>query len=567
MLKDFFSKKNRSFNALNAAQFLGALNDNMFKLLAVFLIINLKGDEYASTILATAGAVFVIPYILLSSASGVLSDRFSKRTIIITMKFFEVLITGFSILAFGFKSELWLYLLLFALGTQATLFAPAKYGIIPELVPEEKVSKANGLLTSFTYLAIILGTFLGSFLADITHKNFLGTSWACFLIGIAGFLASIFVGKTNAPKTTNKIKALFFVEIYKTLALSYKREHLLPSIFGSAFFLFIGAFVQLNIIPFAIESLKLTEIQGGYLFLATAIGIALGSLLAGKISKDRVLPGLSCIAGFFIAFFFLMLYLFSDYFLPVCIILVLLGIFGGLFLIPFDSFIQIASPNARRGQIIGATNFLSFIGVLFASFLLYLFSDVLYLSAASGFAFMGLLTFLFSVITAGRLSDLFLPYLTQKILMHFSPYKLSSLPSTQSLIILKKGNWKDAFMLFALLPKLKIITLRKKLFAFPYINGLASSLGVISEFNHPEETEHWLLKLSNHMKKRDTYICLFLEDVKTRENWLEEMQKIAGNQFNDVVFVHLEHAWTKKRIMKISFTQMQTSVYFTDKPL
>jgi len=209
MLKKFFSKENRSFNALNTAQFLGALNDNTFKLLVVFLLITIEGDEKASTILAIAGALFVIPYLIFSSASGVLSDRFSKKSIIVIMKFFEVMITGLSILAFGFKSELWLYFLLFALGTQAVLFAPAKCGIIPELVPEEKVSKANGLMTSFTFLAIIMGTFLGSFLADITHKNFLGTSIACFSIAMAGFLSSLFITKTNAPKTTNKIRLVY----------------------------------------------------------------------------------------------------------------------------------------------------------------------------------------------------------------------------------------------------------------------------------------------------------------------------------------------------------------------
>ena len=96
-------------------------------------------------------------------------------------------------------------------------------------------------------------------------------------------------------------------------------------------------------------------------------------------------------------------------------ILILLGLFGGMFLIPFDSFIQVASPDARRGQIIAASNFLSFSGVLLASLCLYVNSDVLHFTSSTGFALMGLFTLIFSLITAGRMSDLFFPYLTQKL--------------------------------------------------------------------------------------------------------------------------------------------------------
>src|SRR3989344_1396738 len=77
------------------------------------------------------------------------------------------------------------------------------------------------------------------------------------------------------------------------------------------FFLLIGAFTQLNIIPFAMQSLDLSEVGGGYLFLATAVGIAIGAVLAGQISKDEIEPGLSCICGFFVSLFFFFLYLFG----------------------------------------------------------------------------------------------------------------------------------------------------------------------------------------------------------------------------------------------------------------
>ena len=83
------------------------------------------------------------------------------------------------------------------------------------------------------------------------------------------------------------------------------------AIIGSAFFLLVGSFVQLNIVPFAMESLHLSESAGGYLFGLTAIGIAIGSIIAGKLGKEHIDLGLSCVASLFITVLFLLLWLFS----------------------------------------------------------------------------------------------------------------------------------------------------------------------------------------------------------------------------------------------------------------
>lgn len=559
--------KNYSFHFLNATQFLGALNDNIFKLLIIYLLINVKGLEAAPSILATVGAVFVIPFLVFSSAAGILADRISKRSILVSMKVVEAVIMLFSIFSIYFQSELFCYVFLFSMAAQSALFGPSKYGIIPEIVPEEKVSKANGIMTSLTFLAIIFGTFLATFITDITNKNFVVGSLFCFFIAVAGLITSLKIEVTKPQRSKRKIRPLFIYEIYKTLALSYKRVHLLPAIIGSAFFLFIGAFVQLNIIPFAIQSLKLTEVGGGYLFLATAIGIALGSLAAGKISKDKVQPGISCISGFVLSFLLILLFCFSKFLLATILILIFLGFFGGLFLIPLDSFIQIAAPDARRGQIVSASNFLGFTGVLVASACLWINSDILKISSASGFALIGFITLIFSTIMAGRLSDLFFPYLMQKVFLKFIPYSLSSLPETNSLIIFEKKNWIDAFMLFALLPKLKIITIRKKLFDFPFINGLFLSFGIISEFKHPKDKEKWLIKLANHMKRRNEYVCLFLEDISSRNTWKDCIAKEKDNEFTDVVFIHIEKEKITKSIFGFDVSLEKSSVYFTDEPL
>lgn len=261
-----FKTDYRSFYLLNTTQFLGALNDNIFKLLVIFLFIHIKGAAAAPAILSLAGAIFVIPFLLFSSGAGVLADKISKRTIIVIAKVLELIIMLFAVLAVYLQSEFGAFTCLFCMAAQSALFGPSKYGIIPELIEEKKVSKANGSITSFTYLAIILGTFLASFLTDITNKNFVFVTGFCVLVAIVGVLTSLGIRRTEPQRSTKKINPFFLYEIYQTLRASWKVPHLITAMFSSAFFLFIGSFTQLNIIPFAIQSLGLSEVGGGYLF-------------------------------------------------------------------------------------------------------------------------------------------------------------------------------------------------------------------------------------------------------------------------------------------------------------
>src|SRR3972149_1624023 len=179
-----------SLGFLNIAQFLGVINDNLFKLVLVFMLIQVHGEKHANTILSLAGAIFVIPFLLFSSSAGVLADRYSKQLILRYIKAVEIVIMLLAFPAFAFKSGWAGYSLLFLLAAQSAVFGPAKYGIIPELVPKESISKANGFITSFTYLGIIIGTFFASFITEITGYNFLLVVSFALTLALIGFVAS-----------------------------------------------------------------------------------------------------------------------------------------------------------------------------------------------------------------------------------------------------------------------------------------------------------------------------------------------------------------------------------------
>lgn len=550
----FFKSDYRSFYFLNATQFLGALNDNLFKLLVVYMLINVQGHAAAAKILSLAGAIFVIPFLLFSSGAGVVADRISKRTIIVFTKILEVMIMLLGLFAVYFQSAWASYIALFCMATQSAIFGPSKYGIIPELVEEKRVSKANGSMTSFTYLAIILGTFLASFLTDISDKNFTFVACCCVVIAVIGLITSLGIVRTAPQRSSKKINPVFFYEIYQTLKFSWQVPHLIPAIFGSSFFLFIGAYTQLNIIPFAIQSLGFSEVGGGYLFLSTAIGIAIGAVCAGQLSKDRVEPGISCICGLFIGIFFLMLFIFSSSKWMVIILLFLLGIFGGAFLIPFDSFIQVNSPDEKRGQVIAASNFFSFVGVLLASLVLYAFSEELGLSSASGFALMGMLSLITTVLLSGRLSDLFLSFFARKILKRFRVVKLESpLPGPGTLIVWQSNTWWDVLLLFSLFPKLRILLPTDPFHAFAWINGWIESICFVPTQAALEET---------YKANGDSVYCLFLHKKDDLHKILATYEPFLKRERIQVLYAHGKKTLIPKRFF-FSYTHKQIALHFT----
>ncbi len=478
----------------------------------------MQGTAQTNGILSAVGALFVAPFLLFSSAAGILADRFSKQKLLLIMKIAEMIIMGLALVAVFYKSEWGCYFLLFLLASHSALFGPSKYGIIPELVMEESVSKANGLITSFTYLAIIIGTFLAAFLTDITNRNFVIVVSFCFFFAVAGFLSAFGIKQTPSQKSNKKFNFFFIREIYKTLVFSREKKHLFNAILGAAYFLFVGAYTQLNIIPFAMESLHLSEVAGGYLFLSTALGIACGSIIAGKLSKKRIELGLSCIAGIAIAFFMILLSFFPSHLSIVVSLLVLIGIAGGAFIVPFESFIQVFSPNEKRGQVIAATNFLSFTGVLLASFAIYLFGEVFKISSAKGFGIIGLITFFVSCRLIMRLSDSTLSYFSRKILRPLFPFQTvgEELVTDNATLVMQKTTWLQALLLLSLFPNIHFILHKKH----PWFKRPFYSIHVLSPTESPSlkegEIPCFLLESSTELKGQQPIFVHFEKSNRKR---------------------------------------------------
>jgi acyl-[acyl-carrier-protein]-phospholipid O-acyltransferase/long-chain-fatty-acid--[acyl-carrier-protein] ligase len=384
--------KDRGFQSFLWTQFLGAFNDNIFKMIvSVAAVAYASGPEEGSLYLALTGAVFVLPFLLMAGWAGQLADRFSKSKVLIVTKAFEILTMIFALFALQATSMPMLLGVLFLLAAQANFFSPAKYGILPEILPERDLSRANALLELTTFVAIVVGGGLGTMLFE--HWKTEQWKMSVFLIALAvlGSLISLGIPKVAPSPSREPFHWNPFTEILHGVRILRASRPMALTVAGISFFWFIGGLVQLNLVVYVNEVIHGTESQIGLLVAALAIGIGAGSLAAGRISGDKIELGFTAPAGVFMG-------------LAACALggatsqaaaflwLVAMGFFGGMFIVPLNAFLQEEANPAEKGRILATNNFANMLGVILASGVLWLLHDALHFGPGAIFFAGGLFT-------------------------------------------------------------------------------------------------------------------------------------------------------------------------------
>lgn len=385
----------RSFFYLNCAQSLGVFNDILLKFTLLYLLFSLTEDKALT--LSLAGALFVLPYLFFSSLAGKMADLFPKKTLFVYIKCAEILTLTASFFVFFFQSYLGALFILFLFALIGTCTLPVKHGMVPEIVSKESIVKANGITTSSGCFFLILGTFLSSFVKDYRFIH----SIALFM-AILALVSVIKIEKKEAqPQEKSSSTTSFFKELYLNFKYAKTEKNLLLALFASSFFFLINSFVQLSALPLS-EAIGIESTNSGYLFLFLALGISVSSFLLTK--KKRTSLKLSCIASFFVGPLLLLFNPLIWHIPSICLLLFLIGFCGGLFIVPITTHIQIHSSARKRGSMISLETFFDYLSVLFSSFLIYLFGDILRLKAHISFSLMGILSLTITLIFALCLS-------------------------------------------------------------------------------------------------------------------------------------------------------------------
>jgi acyl-[acyl-carrier-protein]-phospholipid O-acyltransferase/long-chain-fatty-acid--[acyl-carrier-protein] ligase len=360
----------RSFWFFNLTQFFGALNDNLFKLLLIMFFISIRGESEATEITTVAGGVFVVPFLLFLPFAGNLSDRCSKNKIIVFTKVAEVFLMSGALLCFLLGWQYVIYVLFFFMGAQSAFFGPPKYGIIPEVVERGQISRANGYVQAFSYLAIIIGTVVGPLLVKLTDSRYWLSAISCVLVAAAGLCTSFFIKQVRTAGSSGSA-GMWWSEIFKTLWSVHRKKGLMAAIFGQSFFMFLAAVLYLNFIPYGIDALGLSKEYSVLVFLLCGFGIGAGSYFAGRLSGEVINLRLVPTGTLGIAVFSSLLGLVYCYLWLVVVFVFLLGFSAGFFVVPVNAYLQDRSPVYRRGRIMASSQFMGWIGILMASVVLY----------------------------------------------------------------------------------------------------------------------------------------------------------------------------------------------------
>jgi acyl-[acyl-carrier-protein]-phospholipid O-acyltransferase / long-chain-fatty-acid--[acyl-carrier-protein] ligase len=399
--------KDGAFEAFLWTQFLGAFNDNVFKMIvSVFAVASAAGANISSRNLALAGAVFVIPFLLFAGYSGQLTDRFSKTRVLQITKSFEIVTMLLAIAALLAGRIEYLLVVLFLLATQANFFSPAKYGILPEMLGEAQLTRANGLLELTTFVAIVIGTSFGTFLFQQWQAMPLRMGLALLAIAIAGSLASLGIRKVPAASSKEASHEPFnwnpFHEIVEGARVLRQRKPLALSVYGISWFWFVGALFQLALLLLGAEVLHVDETKVGLLVAALAAGIGLGSVGAGALSGDYIELGLVPIGSALMGIASIALGLSTSY-IQAIVCLVAVGAGGGFFAVPLNAFLQEEAPATEKGRILATNNFANMVGVILASGFLWLLHDQFHWNAAMIILALGVLMLVGSAILAVRM--------------------------------------------------------------------------------------------------------------------------------------------------------------------
>jgi acyl-[acyl-carrier-protein]-phospholipid O-acyltransferase / long-chain-fatty-acid--[acyl-carrier-protein] ligase len=391
-------------------QFLGAFNDNLFKIVVSMLAVHTVAAERAGRELSIVSWIFIVPFLLFSGYAGQLADIYSKRTVLVVSKSLEIIAATLGLVAFAFGHLQLTYAVLFLIALQATFFSPAKYGILPEMLPERDLSRANGVLEMSTFVAIVLGTAVGGYLFETLHARLWMIGVLVVGVAVAGTISSYGIPRVPAAARMQPLDVNPWGEIWTGIKTLRRDRVLWLTVLGISYFWFLGSLLQLVVLLFGTETMKLTDTWVAILTACAAVGIGAGSLIAGRLSGDNVEPGLAPIGSIGMGVFAVALSQSSGSFTLAAINLTIVGMFGGFFAVPLNALLQQKSGGEEKGRLMGINSFLNMVAIALASGALALLSDYFHLTPEAILLTFGVLTLISSLYVLSIVPEFFVRF-------------------------------------------------------------------------------------------------------------------------------------------------------------
>ncbi|MEE8345009.1 MAG: MFS transporter [Woeseiaceae bacterium] len=379
----------RRFAPFFVTQFLGALNDNIFRnglvILITFQGVRIAGMD-AGQLANVAGALFILPFFLFSATAGQLADKYEKSRLMRSIKLLEIVLMVLAAFAFVTQSYTVLLVVLFLMGCQSTLFGPVKYAYLPQQLATDELVGGNALVESGTYMAIIFGLIVGgiSVAADYENQSILAS---CLVVtAVFGYLASRQIPSTKPVDPDLKINWNAWTETWHIVGFAREERSVFLSILGISWFWFFGSAMTIQLPAYTLGILNGNEAITTTLLVAFAVGVGVGSLLCERMSGHRIELGLVPFGSIGLSLFAIDLFFsqpdaqvvavnsVSEFLarpgsLRILIDLSLLGAFGGFYSVPLYALIQDRTERQHLSRVIAANNIINALFMVAAAIL------------------------------------------------------------------------------------------------------------------------------------------------------------------------------------------------------
>ena len=354
----------RRFAPFFGVQFLGALNDNVFKQALVILLAYQTASFTAmssDTLQNLAQALFILPFLLFSASAGQLADKYEKSALITITVAIELAVMAIGAAGLVARDLTLLLIALFLAGTQSALFGPVKYAMLPQHLHETELVGGNALVETGTSIAILAGMIVGGWMIA-QHWGITGVAVTTCAISAIGIVLSRFIPRSPAPSPELRINWNPATETWRILRFTSGNRTVFLSILGCSWFWFYGVLLVTQFPNLTKNILGGDETMVTTLLVVFSIGVGVGSLLCERLSGHKVELGLVPFGSIGMTVFGLDL-AFAASGTPsqgrVLIDLLMLGAFGGFFIVPLNALIQSRSEPSHRSRIIAGNNVLN----------------------------------------------------------------------------------------------------------------------------------------------------------------------------------------------------------------
>ncbi len=554
-------------------QCLGALNDNIYKNVLLLMVTYSQIDSLPMSVdlfVNLAAGLFILPFFLFSAHAGAIADNMDKAKLIRRLKLIELVIMSFAATAIMTQSAILMLILLFLTGTQSAYFGPVKYALLPQALKSDELVKGNAWVEIGTFLSILIGTLSAGLLLAIPN-GMLIASCIVITLSLLGFLSSANIPALPSKKS-DQVKFEPITGLKKTLKLAQKQRGIWMSILAISWFWFMGATYLTQFPNFAREHLFADSTVVSLLLALFSVGIATGSWLCEKLSFNQVELGIlpfgilgltifsadllwavPAIESFPSQYYDVQSFVAQSSHIRVMIDLFLVGVSGGVFIVPLYAFIQSRSEEGECAQSIAANNIMNALFMVASAAVSILVLSVLELSIVELFAILAVGNFIVAIYVYRQVPEFtqrFISYLLSHCLYRVSVTGRQHIPEQgAALIVANHVSYVDALILMGTSTRPVRFVMDKSISELPVLKYVFRHAGVIPICSPRKcaETYKKAFEQIEQALSNDEVVCIFPEGRLTSNGELGEfrpgVEKILKSTPVPVIPMALKGLW------------------------